>query len=350
MNKSFDNNEMSLVRQYLKDIEKYPLISYEELLEEYKNITKKDEILILTEGKLDIDKLFSMISSKEDLLLVTTFIKDTTTNKYPLTIEDKKLINKLTNYKENYKKTNTNLNNQLQMYIKYKKSIDKIINSNLRLVISIAKKYKCNIELLDLISAGNEGLVVAATKYKPEMQTQFSTYATWWIKSYINRFITNTSSLIRIPEHIIIRNQKIRKLLKELNLENEKYLTKKELAKKLGVKEEEIEDYYNSLLTGSILSTSQEINEDGDTFETIIKDEKDPYEKIFDENKEIIKKLFELLNEREKLIVKKRNGIDCEPQNLKEIANKLNISIQRVRKIETDSYRKMKNKAYKINR
>ena len=282
MSKSFDNNEMSLVGQYLKDVEKYPLISYEELLEEYKNITKKDEILILTEGKLDVDKLFNMISSKEDLLLVTSFIKNITSSKSPLTKEDKVIIHKLNNYKKNYTKTNINLNNQLQMYINYKQSRDKVINSNLRLVISIAKQHKCNIDLIDLISVGNEGLIVAVDKYDPSMNTLFSSYAASWIISYINRYISNASSLVRIPEYIRTRNQKIKKKLNELMLQNITDITDKKLAKILDLKEKDIENYYKSTIIENMISINKEIKEDGATFDIYIKDEKDYYVEIFD--------------------------------------------------------------------
>ena len=161
--------------------------------------------------------------------------------------------------------------------------------------------------------------------------------------------INYTSSAIRIPVSLRRKNIEISKKINELKLNNQNDLSKKELTFKLGITLEELKTYFDCNNKNQLLSLNQEINEDGNTYETFLQDEKDYYVEIFDSEQQRIDRLLEVLTDKEKEVIIKRIGLNDEVMTLKEIADKLNISIERVRTIEVKSYRKMKNRAYKIN-
>lgn len=117
-----DFSKISLFTMYLNDIEKYPLLTNEQLLEEYKNINNQKEIIILEDGKLNVDKLFNYISDKEDYVAVANYVKLHCINNYPYTLEDSKLIYKLNNFDGKYGNKKIDIKKQLQMYLKYKNS------------------------------------------------------------------------------------------------------------------------------------------------------------------------------------------------------------------------------------
>lgn len=229
-----------------------------------------------------------------------------------------------------------------------KEAKDKLIVSNLRLVISIAKKYRRDdVPFEDLIQNGNLGLINAAERFDYSKGYKFSTYAVWWIKQSIQRELMNTENSIRIPVHI---REKINKYCKEKNIfekENGREPTKKEMARIINVNLEtikKIEEYMTPML-----SLDASIRSDVDTDTTLadyIKDDSAASEDeiILDmERSKIINIMMNELDERSRNIMIMRFGLDGDrPMTLEEIGEKFNLTRERIRQIEQKSLRKMR--------
>lgn len=336
----YDTKE-SLMTSYIKDVEKYQRLSHKRLLEEYENINKRKYINIMTGNVLDSEKLFSLISSKSDYILVANYIKENCINKYPQTKVDKELILKLENYNHKYNKKKTNLKQQLTMYENYIKSKETVINANLKLVVSIANKYSKFYELMDLISIGNEALILAVDRYDSTSNNQFSTFATYYIRGIILRTINNTVNIVRIPVSVISDNLQLSKEISKLKKEKGN-LSNSEIVKELGITDKRLETYYNYKKVINMASTNKELSECGDTVETYLEDENDPYDEINNCSDQIVEEILSTLSERERYILERRIGINAEKMTLIKLAEELHITHQAVRSTEAKSLKKLR--------
>ncbi|MDR0579914.1 MAG: RNA polymerase sigma factor RpoD [Campylobacteraceae bacterium] len=293
-------------------------------------------------------KILSKITdmSKEDIVLVVP--ETTMVSTY---VEIKKLFQTKEASKKSFSLEPEVLKEILEQIKRGKRITDRakerMAKSNLRLVVSIAKRYtNRGLPFLDLIQEGNIGLMKAVDKFEYEKGFKFSTYATWWIRQAISRAIADQARTIRIPIHMIETINRINKVIRKHLQEHGKEPDVDVISKEVGLSPDKVRNVIK--ITKEPISLEAPIgNEDDGKFGDFVEDRNtlSPIDHILKNDlKEQIDEVLEQLNEREKAVIRMRFGLleDESDRTLEEIGKELNVTRERVRQIESSAIKKLK--------
>ena len=318
-------------------------ITYEELAEHLKgleldadsldelyNTLSENNIQVVSEGEEDEDP--SSVSNElltKDLTIndpVRMYLKEIGQIKLLTTEEELELADRIEQGDEQAKAT--------------------LAEANLRLVVSIAKRYVGRGMLfLDLIQEGNIGLMKAVDKFDVSKGYKFSTYATWWIRQAITRAIADQARTIRVPVHMVETINKLARVERQLTLELNREPTEEELSKKMGTSVEKIRDIYK--ISQEPVSLEIPIGEEDDShLGDFIPDETNMSPEDFAINellKDEISEVLLTLTEREEKVIRLRFGLeDGRPRTLEEVGQLFGVTRERIRQIEAKALRKLR--------
>lgn len=226
-------------------------------------------------------------------------------------------------------------------------ALDTLVRSNLRFVVSVAKQYhNKGVELLDLISEGNLGLIKAAEKFDETRGFKFISYAVWWIRQAIQQAIPEQSRVVRLPQNRLGEISKVRKAMMDFEQEFLRQPSNDELAEMLGMSVEKVAD----ALSHNALSLSLDApfggeEDDGCLLDVVSSSDAPKPDESLSRNESLaieIKRVLSQLEEREREVLQKSFGIGCNEMTLEEIAEEYNLTRERVRQIKEKAVRRLK--------
>jgi RNA polymerase primary sigma factor len=223
-------------------------------------------------------------------------------------------------------------------------ALRRLIESNLKFVVSYVKKYRgMGLGLLDLINEGNVGLIEAAKRFDPTRNVRFISYAVWWIRQAILHALSQYSRIYNIPQKLSDQISAMKKKTAELKGELGREPTRAEVARTMGLSEEDVDDL--AVLEEKNVSLSDRLSDDGLEVEDRISDDLNPpveYQIIKSSVQQQIRATIGELDEKEALVLKLRFGLDDDrPRTLQEIGNEMGLTRERIRQIEQKAMRKL---------